>query len=327
MGKGMNDTELDKLLEEEMIREAEMIEHSLLCDDQTEDVHVSEEEIERSYARLMKRLKVEGLCQEKKQEQQGAQIVEFPGKHSSAGILGKEQVSTRSISEEESKEKASKDKETKDKISREELLQEAKLLLPQPEKSGKLGKIASIAVICAISILAGSMTSEASRGNFFQTLKYISGTDTRTSVGNTEGVTEGQDEGEALRSISEVLGISVPVLMYRPEGMEFQNFTIYEDVEVATMEYLYKGNILSLYAADRKSKAAEDSISLSRTLSQEPQTVQITVGNITASVWECSLGEGTPDGCFAQWINDDCFYQLSGKIETEEMIKIIENLK
>ena len=47
MGKGMNDTELDKLLEEEMIREAEMIEHSLLCDDQTEDVHVSEEEIER----------------------------------------------------------------------------------------------------------------------------------------------------------------------------------------------------------------------------------------------------------------------------------------
>ena len=45
MGKGMNDTELDKLLEEEMIREAEMIEHSLLCDDQTEDVHVSEEEI------------------------------------------------------------------------------------------------------------------------------------------------------------------------------------------------------------------------------------------------------------------------------------------
>ena len=28
---------------------------------------------------------------QKKQEQQGAQIVEFPGKHSSAGILGKEQ--------------------------------------------------------------------------------------------------------------------------------------------------------------------------------------------------------------------------------------------
>ena len=61
------------------------------------------------------------------------------------------------------------------------------------------------------------MSSEASRGNFFQTLKYISGTDTRTSVGNTGGVTEGQDEGEALRSISEVLGISVPVLMYRPD--------------------------------------------------------------------------------------------------------------
>ena len=327
MGREMNDTELDKLLEEEMIREAEMIEHSLLCDDQTEDVHVSEEEIERSYARLMKRLKVEGLCQEKKQEQQGAQIVEFPGKRSSAGISGKEHVSARSLKEEESKEKTSGDKKTEDKISREELLQEAKLLLPLPEKSGRLGKIASIAVICAISILAGSMTSEASRGNFLQTLKYISGTDTGTSVGNTGGVTEGQDEGDALRSISEVLGISVPVLWYRPEGMEFQNFTIYEDVEVATMEYLYKGNILSLYAADRKSKAAEDSISLSRTLSQEPQTVQITVGNITASVWECSSGEGTIDGCFAQWINDDCFYQLSGKIETEEMIKIIENMK
>ena len=298
MSREMNGTELDKLLEEEMIREAEMIEKSLLCDEQTEDVHVSEEEIERSYARLMKRLKADGLCQEKKQEQQSAQIVEFPGKHSSAEIFGKEHVSARNLKE-ESKEKVSVDERKEDKIFQEGLLQEAKLLLPQPEKPGHLGKIASIAVICAISILAGSMTSEASRRNFLQTIKYISGADTRISAGNTGGVTEGQDERDAQQSISEVLGISMPVLWYRPDGMEFQDFTIYEDAGTATMEYLYKGNIVSLYAADRKSKAAEDSISFSGTFSQKPQSVQITAGNITASVWESSSGEDTQDGCFA----------------------------
>ena len=327
MGREMNDTELDKLLEEEMIREEEMIEKSLLCDDQTEDVHVSEAEIERSYARLMKRLKADGLCQEKKQEQQGAQIVEFPGKHSSVESFGKEHVSARNLKEEEPKEQVSGDEKTEDKISREELLQEAALLLPQPEKSGRLGKIASIAVICAISILAGSMTSEASRGNFLQTMKYISGVDNGISDGNTGSVSGGQDEGDAQRSISEVLGISMPVLWYRPDGMEFQNFTIYEDAGTATIEYLYKGNLVSLYATGRKSKAAKDSIDLSGTLSQKPRTVQIAAGNITASVWEISSGEEPQDGCLAQWIKDDCFYQFSGKIETEEMIKMVENLK
>ena len=206
-------------------------------------------------------------------------------------------------------------------------MQEAALLLPQPEKSGRLGKIASIAVICAISILAGSMTSEASRGNFLQTMKYISGVDNGISDGNTGSVSGGQDEGDAQRSISEVLGISMPVLWYRPDGMEFQNFTIYEDAGTATIEYLYKGNLVSLYATGRKSKAAKDSIDLSGTLSQKPRTVQIAAGNITASVWEISSGEEPQDGCLAQWIKDDCFYQFSGKIETEEMIKMVENLK
>ena len=83
MGKDLKDEELDRLLEEEMMREAEMIEKSLLGDDAGER-HMSEEELDKSYERFVKRLKAEGLYQEEDAESQTAEIVRFPGGYKNA---------------------------------------------------------------------------------------------------------------------------------------------------------------------------------------------------------------------------------------------------
>ena len=68
MNRKIEDDELDKLLDEELIREAEMIERGLLSDDEDGGELMSQEELDASYDRLMERLKAEGVYHEDDEE-------------------------------------------------------------------------------------------------------------------------------------------------------------------------------------------------------------------------------------------------------------------
>ena len=82
MNKEISDEKADKLLEEEMIKEAKMIEDSLLGD-RKDDTPISVEEIDKSYQRFLKRLKAEGMLEENSDVAETAlktaEIVRFPG--------------------------------------------------------------------------------------------------------------------------------------------------------------------------------------------------------------------------------------------------------
>ena len=64
MKRKAEDDELDKLLDEELIREAETIERGLLSDDEYGMEPMSQEELDASYDRLVERLKAEGVYHE-----------------------------------------------------------------------------------------------------------------------------------------------------------------------------------------------------------------------------------------------------------------------
>lgn len=66
MSKEIKDEEVDKLLEDELFREAKMIEKSLLGD-HADEPSVSDEEIDKAYERFMQRVKKEGLQKENSQ--------------------------------------------------------------------------------------------------------------------------------------------------------------------------------------------------------------------------------------------------------------------
>ena len=74
MSKEIKDEEVDKLLEDELFREAKMIEKSLLGD-HADEPSVSDEEIDKAYERFMQRVKKEGLQKENSQDTQTAEIV------------------------------------------------------------------------------------------------------------------------------------------------------------------------------------------------------------------------------------------------------------
>lgn len=198
MDKESKDVELDKLLEEEMIREAELIEKSLLGD-RTEDTPISEEEIDKSYERFLKRLKAEGLYQEETQENgfkkekeqeiipetQSAEIVQFPGNRGkfvqdggNGNISEKSEDAISVVSfvqkniQEEYLKNAQKEAEEKIPIAElQQMFDSSFKGFMKPRRN--MGKAAGFAVLLALGILAGSMASQADKANFVSTIEYI----------------------------------------------------------------------------------------------------------------------------------------------------------
>ena len=150
----------DSLLEAEMIKEAKMIEESLLGN-AANDFEISDEELDEAYQQFLKKMKAEGKLDEDKineansakamnNDTKTAEIVKFPGFRN----------------------EASKEENLKDAQSTGSSAEEIDFIagfsdkLRQFEKEEnkpwyKYGKAVGIAVLAAIGILAGSMASQA----------------------------------------------------------------------------------------------------------------------------------------------------------------------
>ncbi len=162
MSREIKEEELDKLLEEELIREADMIEKSLLADG-GEEFSVSKEDISRSYSRLLKRAKAEGILTEETGPQT-AEIVKFPGNR------GKSETSV----DENALETEKLECETEDEMMFDEIMQSFGYFESEKKRSWNfLGKAAGFILLFALSILAGSMAGKASRKNFVSTIEYV----------------------------------------------------------------------------------------------------------------------------------------------------------
>ena len=175
MNKEISDEKADKLLEEEMIKEAKMIEDSLLGD-RKDDTPISAEEIDKSYQRFLKRLKAEGMLEEDENkdetELKTAEIVRFPGSW--------EEAKAEEILEhpEERTEKAIE--KTEESIQQNDIDMIAEfadklLALEKEEKKTwyRFGMTAGIALLAAVGILAGSMASQADSAKFVSTIQHI----------------------------------------------------------------------------------------------------------------------------------------------------------
>ena len=89
MSKEMIGEKTDSLLEAEMIKEAKMIEESLLGD-ASNDFEISDKEVDKAYEQFLKKMEAEGKLDEEKQNETNfvkagkddtktAEIVKFPG--------------------------------------------------------------------------------------------------------------------------------------------------------------------------------------------------------------------------------------------------------
>lgn len=207
-----------------------------------------------------------------------------------------------------------------------------------PEKSSKndrpvrkkrsylrLGKIAGVAGVCLMCVFAASMTSEANRSYFIRGIKYLSGNDTKVIIGNDEENEDvNTDEYEAIQEIENKIGVEVPEFYYRPQGMRFYDYEVSVETSNAKIEYRYNNDTILMFYIDKQNDDTASNMNFVKGEEYTLDTIKENGAEITIKeirdVEEVST-------YMAVWTKDEVSYSLAGKMELEDLKKIVEYMK
>lgn len=189
----------------------------------------------------------------------------------------------------------------------------------------RLGKVAGVAGVCLLCVFAASMTSEANRSHFIKRIRYLTGDDTRVILGNdVENENINIDEYEAIEEIERKIDVKIPEFYYRPEGMEFLDYNISKEALVAQMEYQCKNTII-MFRIDKQNKYTSSNIF---SLHGDEQDRIIASDEETEVIIDKVYDKDEKVSSYtASWVKDDTVYTLSGKINIDELKKIIKFMK
>lgn len=322
----IDDETFQKILEKEFIEREKRITAALFADDDVEDIKFTKEELDNSYQEFLRRIE-----REKKENTEFSEEL-VPDVDA---IRRKETASDekRVISIEEIRDRR---KKAAEREMREEVSKEANTEKPNAKNRTntkirttggglhRLGKVVGMAVVCVACVFAASMTSEANRKYLVNSVRIWSGDDTKTvDYNDPSNEDAAPDEDKAIADIEEKLGVEMPEFYYRPYGMEFKSYEIDPYMDVAWIEYRYGENIITLYV-DK-----QDSDSTSKTNSMhgsEKESLITSMDNISVFLEKVQDKEETP--CYvAEWRQNNTTYHLSGRINYDEIKKILEFMK
>lgn len=209
-----SDEELKKWLTEEYNKEIDEMEKIMFPDGNIPEDGETEEEARAAYARLVERLKADGIYEE-----------------------------------ENDSENADNHRKINEKTEEPEKVKIV-YLPAKPEKRNRLARVAAVMLVCAAGVFAASMTSQANRSYFIDSVKLWTGNDTKIVVGNAsknDSSKMEEDEEGAITDISEQLKINLPRFVYRPNTFEFKDYEVDKNLKFGLMEYQYKNTIVTLY--------------------------------------------------------------------------------
>lgn len=188
----------------------------------------------------------------------------------------------------------------------------------------RLGKVVGMAVVCVACVFAASMTSEANRKYLVNSVRVWSGDDTKTVDDNDENNERANvDEEVAIAKVKEKLDVEVPEFYYRPYGFEFVSYRIDDLTLVAWLQYKYNNSIVTMVIDKQDIKTASKINSLD---GDEKEDIIIENEGLRISIKELCNQDGTNDYS-AEWYKDGTSYFLFGKIDFEEIKKIVEKMK
>lgn len=213
-----------------------------------------------------------------------------------------------------------------DSIKTDDHKENVKIVYLPEKKSHKAALIAAAVLVCSASIFAASMTSQANRSYFIDSVRYWVGDDTRISIENDEGNEKAQkDEQIALDNIEKGISAKVPKFMYRPDGFEFKDYYVSTSAGYAVMEYYYGKNIIMIYIGRYDQEAKSSVYILDGKIIDK---VNLENENITVNIEKVKddADTDTNENYVACWKNESIFYQITGKMQKEEFIKFIKNI-
>lgn len=213
-----------------------------------------------------------------------------------------------------------------DSIKTDDYKENVKIVYLPEKKSHKAARVAAAVLVCSAGIFAASMTSQANRSYFIDSVRYWAGDDTSISIENDEENERAQkDEQMALDNIEKGISAKVPKFMYRPDGFEFKDYYVSTSAGYAVMEYYYGKNIIMIYIGRYDQEAKSSVYILDGKIIDK---VNLENENITVNIEKVKddADTDTNENYVACWKNESIFYQITGKMQKEEFIKFIKNI-
>lgn len=328
----IDDETFQKILEKEFIEREKRITAALFADDDVEDIKFTKEELDNSYQEFLRRIEREKKENTEFSEELVPDVDAIRRKEAASDekrVISIEEIRDRrkKAAEREMREEVSKEANTEKPNAKNRTNTENRMNTKIRTTGGglhRLGKVVGMAVVCVACVFAASMTSEANRKYLVNSVRVWSGDDTKTVVDNDDSNEKANvEEDEAIADIKKELGVEMPEFYYRPYGMEFKSYEIDPYMDVAWIEYRYEENIVTLYI-DK-----QDSDSTSKTNSMhgsEKESLITSMDNISIFLEKVQDKEELP--CYvAEWRQNNTTYHLSGRINYDEIKKILEFMK
>ena len=212
-----------------------------------------------------------------------------------------------------------------DSIKTDDHKENVKIVYLPEKKSHKAARVAAAVLVCSAGIFAASMTSQANRSYFLDSVRYWTGDDTKIVVDNDrKNEKEYEDEQKAIDDIEKELSVDIPRFLYRPEGLEFKDYNISKDFEYALLQYDYNDTIMTLYINkyDKETKSTGASLD-----GKEIETIKLPEGEASIQVKRIMAKGDKKASYVAYWNNSTEFYQIESQMEEKEFIKLIKNIK
>lgn len=286
-----SDEELKKWLTEEYNKEIDEMEKIMFPDGNIPEDGETEEEARAAYARLVERLKADGIYEE-----------------------------------ENDSEKADNHRTINEKTEEPEKVKIV-YLPAKPKKRNRLARVAAVMLVCAAGVFAASMTSQANRSYFIDSVKLWTGNDTKIVLGNdsrNDSSKMEEDEEGAITNISEQLKINVPRFVYRPNTFEFKDYEVDKNLKFGLMEYQYKNTIVTLYVDQNRDVQNSSAIGLD---GREIKKIEFSDDDIVITLMEVEDKKDQDRNYVAYWKQEAVYYQISGKMEEKEFEKLIKNIR
>lgn len=192
-------------------------------------------------------------------------------------------------------------------------------------KRRKVYKHAGIAAAVLVFVFLGSMTSEANRSKVLKVwngMMYNMGfrmvttyMDEEKYIGGAEG-----EANKALEEIRQTTGMAVLSFDYIPEGMEYQRYEIMDDGSEAVVFYNYQEKIFSVIMID-KDKVSTGYYALDK--NAVLKEIIINDQKIEAKIWKTNL-QSKEETYVVEIDYNNYKYMINAMISLDELKKIVK---
>lgn len=182
-------------------------------------------------------------------------------------------------------------------------------------------KAAGVVLVVGACVFGASMTSEANRIRLVETISGVRNSGDTTWVDNGEDRKyTAEDWDKVKEEIRDKLHIAVPEFYYIPEGMEYSGSSILQEIQVAIIKYRYNEHIVHFQLSANEKDLSQGNW-------KDREKVEVETLDDTVEVEMGTISENGEENYYVIWKYKDGYYELSGQIEKEELIKILNEMQ